>query len=111
MFLGGRVATCAIVDLEVLMTARDATEHEEMWFERQLLPRAPIDEACTRRAVDVQGKLITLKRHRVSISDLIIAAAAEQAGLTVLHYDRGFDVIAEVTGQLTEWVVPQGTVP
>ena len=44
------------------------------------------------------------------IDDLIIAAAAEQAGLTVLHYDDDFDLIAEVTGQPMEWVV-QGTVP
>lgn len=112
MFLGGRVATCAIVDLEVLRSARDATEHEEIWFERQLLPRAPITDAATDRAIEVQGELCARGRHRgVPITDFIIAAAAERAGLTVLHYDRDFDLIAEVTGQPTEWVVPQGTVP
>lgn len=42
--------------------------------------------------------------------DLVIAAAAEVAGLIVLHYDRDFDLIAEATGQATEWVVPQGSV-
>jgi predicted nucleic acid-binding protein len=112
MFLGGRVATCALVDLEVLVTARDPAEHAEMWFERQLLPRAPVDERCTERAIEVQGELAARGRHRsVPTSDLIIAAAAEQAGLTVLHYDRDFDLIAEITGQPTEWVVPPGTVP
>lgn len=112
MFLGGRVATCAMVDLEVLVTARDPGEHAEMWFERQLLPRAPIDEACTDRAIAVQGELTALGRHRgVPTSDLLIAAAAERAGLTVLHYDHDFDLIAEVTGQPMEWVVPRGTVP
>jgi len=35
---------------------------------------------------------------------LIIAAAAEHAGLTVLHYDRDFDRIAENTAQPVEWV-------
>jgi len=39
------------------------------------------------------------------------SAAAEAAGLTVLHYDHDFDLIAEVTGQPVEWVVPRGTVP
>ena len=38
-----------------------------------------------------------------------IAAAAESAGLTVLHYDSDYDLISEVTGQFAEWVVPRGT--
>jgi len=112
MFIGGRIATCAIVDLEVLVTARNAAEHDEMSFDRQLLPRAPIDERCTDRAIEVQGELAARGRHRgVPVSDLLIAATAEQAGLTLLHYDRDFDVIGEVTGQPMEWVVPRGTVP
>ena len=45
------------------------------------------------------------------IADLLIAAAAEVAGLVVLHYDRDFDLIAKVTAQRTEWIVPAGTVP
>jgi predicted nucleic acid-binding protein len=112
MFIGGRIATCATVDLEVLVTARDAAEHEEMWFERRLLPRAPITESVMERAIEVQGELAAFGRHRgVSPTDLVIAAAAEQAGLAVLHYDHDYDLIAEVTGQPTEWVVPRGTVP
>jgi predicted nucleic acid-binding protein len=112
MFLGGRIATCAMVDLEVLVSARDLAEHDEMWLDRQLLPRAPITEDCTARAVAVQGVLAGRGQHRrVPVSDLIIAAAAELAGLTVLHYDHDFDLIAEVTGQAMEWVVPRGTVP
>jgi predicted nucleic acid-binding protein len=41
--------------------------------------------------------------------DLIIAAAAEAAELTVLHYDRDFDHIASVTGQPTEWIAHPGS--
>ena len=112
LFLGGHVATCAIVDLEVLRAARDAAEHAEMAFDRQLLPRAPIDDRSADRAAEVQGELAARGRHRgVPITDLLIAAAAERAGLTVLHYDHDFDLIAEVTGQPTEWVVARGTVP
>ena len=44
------------------------------------------------------------------IPDLLIAAAAEGAGLAVLHYDTDFDRIAEVTRQPCEWIVPAGTV-
>jgi predicted nucleic acid-binding protein len=41
--------------------------------------------------------------------DLLIAAAAELAGLVVLHYDRDYDRIAKVTGQRTKWIVEAGT--
>jgi predicted nucleic acid-binding protein len=44
----------------------------------------------------------------VKIGDLIIAATAERGGLVVLHYDRDFDRIGDVTHQPTEWVVPAG---
>ena len=112
MFIGGRIATCAVVDLEVLVSAGNAAEHEEMRLERRLLPRAPITELVLDRALEVQGELAVIGRHRgVSTSDLLIAAAAEGAGLTLLHYDGDFDRIAEVTGQAMEWVVPRGTVP
>ena len=41
--------------------------------------------------------------------DCIIAAAAEMRGLTLLHYDRDFDYIAEVTNLSTEWIAPPGS--
>ena len=44
-------------------------------------------------------------QHRApSIPDLIIAAAAELAGLTVLHPDKDFEIIAAITGQPLEWL-------
>jgi len=47
----------------------------------------------------------------MSIPDLLIAATAERHGATVLHNDKDYDLIAEVTGQPAEWVVPRGSVP
>lgn len=47
----------------------------------------------------------------VGIPDLLIAAVARRHGVTVLHYDRDFELVATVTGQPTEWVVPSGSVP
>lgn len=112
LFISGRIATCAIVDLEVLRAVRDVRVYDEVWLERQLLPRAPITEACTNRAIEVQAELCARGRHRgMPISDLVIAAAAERDGLTVLHYDQDFDLIGEITGQPMEWVVAPGTVP
>lgn len=70
------------------------------------------DEADLRRAQEVQALLAAHSRHRAAkLPDLLIAAVAERHRLVVLHFDSDFDVIAEVTGQPVEWVVPRGTVP
>jgi predicted nucleic acid-binding protein len=58
----------------------------------------------------VQRLLASRSQRGRKISDLLIAAAAERAGLTVLHYDGDYDIIAKVTGQRCEWVVPAETV-
>jgi predicted nucleic acid-binding protein len=42
-------------------------------------------------------------------ADLLLAAVAERAGLTMLHRDRDFDQIAAITGQAVEAVAPLGT--
>jgi predicted nucleic acid-binding protein len=55
------------------------------------------------RAIEVQQLLADKGRHRApAIPDLLIAAAAELAGLTVLHVDKEFEVIANLTGQPVE---------
>lgn len=70
-----------------------------------------MDQTVLDRAVEVQDALADRSRQRgAKIADLLIAAAAEASDLVVLHYDRDFDVIAGVTGQPTEWIVPAGTV-
>lgn len=106
----GEAATCSVIDLEVLYSARN---HEEYLQIRQRRTFAyelvPITEQIFRRALEVQERLARTGRHRVPIPDLLIAAAAESARLTVLHYDRDYDLIAEVTGQPVEWVVKRGS--
>jgi predicted nucleic acid-binding protein len=112
LFLAGEVATCGIVDLELLFSARSRRDYLDILKDRRSLPRAEVGEAQLERAVEVQTALARQGQHRgVSIPDLLIAAAAELAGLTVLHYDQDFDLLAKVTGQLCEWVVPRGSLP
>jgi predicted nucleic acid-binding protein len=41
--------------------------------------------------------------------DLLLAAAAEAAGITILHYDEDYDRVAEITGQPTRWLAPVGS--
>ena len=63
-----------------------------------------------RRARQVQRLLAARHQRGRKVPDLLIAAAAEARGLTVLHYDADFDRIAAVTGQSCEWIVPAGSV-
>jgi predicted nucleic acid-binding protein len=64
-------------------------------------------EYQTRAIEDRAGEVLTLLadhgQHRApSVPDLIIAATAEFAGLTVLHLDKDFEIIASITGQPLE---------
>ena len=55
------------------------------------------------RAVEVQQLLADSGHHRApAVPDLLIAATAELAGLTVLHLDKDFELIADLTGQPVE---------
>ena len=105
----GAIATCAITDLEVLFSARSLKDYEAVRAEREALDDVPITPAIMTRSIEIQHNLARRGRHRLAIPDLIIAAAAESAALTVLHYDADYELIAETTGQPQEWVVSRGS--
>lgn len=73
---------------------------------RPPLSLMPVENATPRveaRAVEVQGVLARRGLHRApSVPDLLIGAVAELAGLVVLHCDKDFNLIANVTGQPVE---------
>ncbi|MGH8993277.1 MAG: PIN domain nuclease [Acidimicrobiia bacterium] len=111
LLLAGRIATCGIVDLELLFSAPDPGTYAELARVLRSLPRVPVTDGAVDRALEVQGVLAARSQHRsVPLPDLLVAACAELAGLTVLHYDADYDRIAEVTGQPVQWVVARGTV-
>ena len=106
----GEAATCSIVDLEVLYSTRNREEHTRTRARRgRAYRQVALTEAIFQRAMDVQCMLAAHGRHRLPIPDLVIAAAAENADLTVLHYDADFDTIGAVTGQRMEWVAHRGS--
>lgn len=107
----GEAASCAVIDLEVLFSARTYDDCVETRRRPGLAyHQIPLTQDTFQRAIDVQQELARSGHHRLPIPDLIIAAAAERASLTVLHYDSDFDTIARVTGQPVEWVVDRGSV-
>jgi predicted nucleic acid-binding protein len=111
LLLGGEIATCGIVDLEMLYSATSPATYKALAEALRGMPRVPLDEAAVVRALEVQAKLAQVSQHRaVPLPDLLVAACAENAGLTVLHYDADYDRIAKLTGQAVQWVVPRGSV-
>lgn len=106
----GEIASCMIVDLEVLYSSRNLNDYEAILEERLSLDSAPITPEVMRTAIDLQHALARRGQHRIPIPDLIISAAALRANLVVLHYDADFERLAAVGGAPHEWVVPQGSV-
>lgn len=106
------IATCHIVVLELLWSARDGLEFTERRRRLEALPEAPINEAVWVRALDVYEALAArgpLQHRGVKIPDVLIAAAAEVADLPICHYDAHFDRIAEITGQPMRAIAPLGS--
>ena len=111
LLLSGRIATCGIVDLELLYSAPSPATYRQLAELLRSMPRVPVTEKAVERALEVQSLLAHKAQHRsVALPDLLIAACAEAAGLTVLHYDADYERIAALTGQLVQWVVPRGSV-
>ena len=111
LVIAGRVATCAVIDLEILYSARSASAFHEIRRELSMIPKAPINQDVCERAMEIQYALSRKSMHRsVTLPDLLIAACAEMAGLIVLHYDKDFDVISEITKQETRWIMPRGSI-
>lgn len=108
----GLVARCTVTDLEAGFSSRSPDSHRRMRDARAAWPFVSMDQQVLDRATSIQDALAERSQQRgVKVADLLIAAAAELADLVVLHYDRDFDLIAEVTRQPTEWIVSAGTIP
>ena len=98
----GTLAVCDPVALELLRGARNVRELAALRDGLALLPTCAVAPSSWTRAQDVLEGLALHRggRHRgVPPMDLLIAAVAHEHGLPVLHDDRHFDLIAEVTGQ------------
>jgi predicted nucleic acid-binding protein len=108
----GRIAVCDAVVFELLYTTRSAAEFRERRAELSMLPQCPLNTATWDRAMNVFQLLAesgALHHRQAKLPDLLIAAAAEQFGCAVLHYDQDFEAIAAVTGQEARWLAPRCT--
>ncbi len=106
----GRLAACQMTALEYLNNAPDPKGYEILWRALHGQRWIEVTSEAMSRALEVHRALAGTSQHRhFRLPGLIIAATAESHGATVLHYDADYDMIAEITGQSTRWVVPRGT--
>jgi predicted nucleic acid-binding protein len=106
----GELARATICDLEVGYSARNAVEWDELQLALDAFAPVPTTAAHVGRALQVQRLLAERSQRGRKIPDLLVAAAAEELSISVLHYDADFNLISEVTGQPSQWVVPAGTI-
>jgi predicted nucleic acid-binding protein len=109
----GLVATCGVIEFELRWATRSGAELDRVRADRDVgYEWLPTHDEDWRRALEVQAALWRGGQVRAAgLPDLLVAAVAERERLTVLHYDRDYDLIAKITGQPARWVAPPGTVP
>lgn len=107
----GELGRPSICDLEVGYSARNAQEWDQLVGALDAFRAVDTTAAHLRRALQVQRLLAARSQRGRKIPDLLVAAAAEELGAIVLHYDADFDLIGSVTGQRCQWVVPPGSTP
>jgi predicted nucleic acid-binding protein len=108
--LAGGLAVTGIAMIEVLVGSRSGAQFTIDRQDLDAMPRLALNERVVERALGIPGMMVGAGTHRApSPADLVSAGCAELNGLTVLHYDKDFDLIAAVTNQPTQWLAPPGT--
>jgi predicted nucleic acid-binding protein len=108
----GDVALVDVVAIEYLMGARSAADYAAIELALSGYPTLPTETVDWVRVREVHRALAAQgagHQRTVRIPDLLIAAVAERNAIAVVHYDEDYDRIAAITGQLTRWVLPRGT--
>jgi predicted nucleic acid-binding protein len=99
--------------LEILFSARDGAAFDELANELSTLRIAPFTTAVARAAEDGMQSLAhrSAGAQRIPIVDYLLAAAAQETGTAVIHYDHDYDTLAEVMTFESVWLAPPGSLP
>jgi predicted nucleic acid-binding protein len=106
-----QIATCPIVKLEFLRSARTGAEFDEWAADLAELHNVPVTRSVTNAAESAFRRLAHASpgpQRAVPLPDLVIAACAQDAAVGVLHYDEHFDRLAEVLSFESRWIAPRG---
>jgi predicted nucleic acid-binding protein len=99
----GVVASCGVVELQLLSAIRDAETYGAVaGLRRQAFPLLEMTDTDLRRALHVQRLLVERGEYGVPWPTFLVAAVGERHSVAVLHCSPCFDAIAAVTGQGVE---------
>ena len=106
----GRVLVCDLIVLELVRLAPNESRVQEVTKRLDAFESVAMSADLWTRARKLQTLLSSSGDHRrVPPIDLLIGAAAEKAGIPLVHYDRDYERIARVSGLQQRWLVPDGT--
>lgn len=108
MFADGAPIVSRLSALELGFSARSGPEWSQIQQALEVFSLVDVTDDDHRNALVVQQELAARGHRGRKVPDLLIAASAARLKATVIHYDRDFDLIAAVTGQPAEWIVPAG---
>lgn len=111
--LEDRLRISPAVRLEILLTARNGAAFDDLAEELSALAGAPLTATVIRAA---QGAMRALAHRsagaqRLPVVDYLLAAAAQDIGAAVLHYDRDFDTLSNVLAFESVWLATPGCLP
>lgn len=108
-----RVRISALVRFEILLTALDGQSFDTLAERLSALRPAPLTGAVLRAAQDAMRALShrSAGAQRLPIVDYLAAAAAQEIGGAVLHYDSDYDTLAEIMEFESIWLAPAGSLP
>lgn len=107
----GLIGIALVTELETGFSARSTADHDAVLALIARLIPIVMPVRAEQIARQTQRRLVERGQHRaVAVPDLLVAATAQAADLTVLHYDADFDLISAATAQPVEWMVERGSV-
>jgi predicted nucleic acid-binding protein len=111
--LGGRLRVSPIARLEILLSARSGKDFDVLAERLAALRTAPLTATIARAAQDAMRMLAHRSAgvQRIPVVDYLIAAAAQETGAAVLHYDRDYDTLAEIMAFESVWLAPPSSLP
>lgn len=113
MLLSDRVRLSPAVRFEILLTARDGDSFDTLADQLSSLRNAPLTSAVLSGAQDAMRRSAHrfAGAQRIPIVDYLVAAAAQEIGGAVLHYDNDYDMLAEIMEFESIWLAPAGDLP
>jgi len=111
--LGRRLRISPLVRFEILLSAREGQSFDTLAERLSALQAAPLSASVIRAAEHAMRALAhrSAGAQRLPVVDYLVAAAAQELGAAVIHYDRDYDTLADLLQFESIWLAPAGTLP